>query len=110
MDLYLFAGIPVSDYQRALSWYEKFLGGPPTMIPNDIEAVWDLADGRSVYIVVQPEHAGHGLVTLFVSEFDEWSATITARGIEPARTEKYDNGVRKAVYLDPDGNEFGVGG
>jgi catechol 2,3-dioxygenase-like lactoylglutathione lyase family enzyme len=110
MDLYLFAGIPVTDYQAALSWYERFLGGPPTFLPNDVEAVWDLADGRSVYIVVKPEHAGHGLVTLFVDDLDGWLARFASRGIEPTNTETYGNGVRKAVFTDPDGNEFGIGG
>jgi hypothetical protein len=31
-------------------------------------------------------------------------------GIEPAETETYDNGVRKATYRDADGNEIGIGG
>jgi hypothetical protein len=26
----LFAGIPISDYQAALAWYERLLGSPPT--------------------------------------------------------------------------------
>lgn len=110
MELYLFAGMPVTDYQRALSWYERFLGAPPSMIPNDIEAVWDLAEFRSVYIVVNAEDAGHGHVTLFVSDFDRMVAEIGERGLEPETTETYDNGVRKAVYRDPDGNELGIGG
>jgi len=29
MAVYLFAGIPVSDYAAALAWYEKLLGAPP---------------------------------------------------------------------------------
>jgi catechol 2,3-dioxygenase-like lactoylglutathione lyase family enzyme len=110
MDRFLFAGIPVTDYDKALSWYETLLGGPPTFIPNDIEAVWDIAEGRSVYIALKPEHAGHGLITLFVDDFDELVGRIAARGLEPAQREQYDNGVRKAVYFDPDGNEFGIGG
>ncbi len=35
---------------------------------------------------------------------------IAARGIEPAKRETYRNGVRKATYRDPDGNEIGFGG
>lgn len=110
MDLYLFAGMCVSDYDRARAWYEKLLGAPPTFLPNDVEAVWDVAEGRSVYIAVKPEHAGHSLTTLFVDNLDEWVEEISARGLEPVRCEQYDNGVRKAVYHDPDGNEFGIGG
>ena len=38
------------------------------------------------------------------------SASIGARGIEPASQETYGNGVRKVIYRDPDGNEIGFGG
>ena len=37
-------------------------------------------------------------------------AGATSRGVEPATVETYDNGVRKIVYRDPDGNEVGFGG
>ena len=37
-------------------------------------------------------------------------AEIASRGLEPAETETYSNGVRKATYRDDDGNEVGFGG
>ncbi len=43
----LFAGLPVSDYQRALTWYERLLGSEPAFLPNATEAVWELAEHRS---------------------------------------------------------------
>lgn len=112
MEPYLFAGIPVSDYQRSLEWYERFLGRPPSFLPNDVEAVWDLAQFRSLYILLEPEDAGHGHVTLFLSEADHeaFVAEVRDRGIEPVLEETYENGVRKATYADPDGNDVGVGG
>ena len=33
MTVYLFAGIPVSDFAAALAWYERLLGGPPSFVP-----------------------------------------------------------------------------
>jgi hypothetical protein len=51
----LFAGIPVTDYAVALKWYERLLGAPPTFLPHDTEAVWELAEHRYVYIVQQPD-------------------------------------------------------
>jgi hypothetical protein len=65
---------------------------------------------RSIYIRLQPEDAGHSVVTLFVDDLDERIAGIAARGIEPAERETYDNGVRKITYRDPHGNEVGLGG
>jgi predicted enzyme related to lactoylglutathione lyase len=106
----LFAGIPVRDYTAAVAWYERLLGAPPSFLPNDTEAVWELAEHRYVYIDVRPEHAGHAMHTLFISDFDARISQIAERGLEPAERETYANGVRKATFRDPDGNEIGFGG
>jgi catechol 2,3-dioxygenase-like lactoylglutathione lyase family enzyme len=106
----LFAGIYVSDYEIARAWYVCVFGAEPSLLPNDTEAVWEVAESRSVYINLNPRHAGHSVVTLFVDDLDERVAEIAERGIEPARQETYHNGVRKIVYRDPDGNEVGFGG
>jgi predicted enzyme related to lactoylglutathione lyase len=110
MAVYLFAGIPVSDYAGALAWYGRLLGSPPSFFPNDTEAVWELAEHRSVYIVHRPEHAGHAMHTIIVDDLDVLMAEIAQRGPEPAKRETYSSGVRKATYADPDGNEIGFGG
>ncbi|WP_030436888.1 VOC family protein [Actinoplanes subtropicus] len=106
----LFAGIAVSDYAAALTWYEKLLGTPPAFFPNDVEAVWEIAEHRYVYIEHLPEKAGRAMHALFVDDFDDRIAAIAGRGLTPAKEETYDNGVRKATYADPDGNEIGFGG
>ena len=106
----LFAGIPVADYDRAVDWYERLLGSPPSFLPNDTEAVWDVNEHGWVFIEVRPEHAGHSMHTIFVDDLEDRVAKIAAGGIEPAKRETYDNGVRKVTYRDPDGNEIGFGG
>ena len=106
----LFAGVPVNDYAAALAWYERLLGSPPTFLPNDIEAVWELAEHRSLFIEHRPERAGHAMHTIIVDDFDARLAGIADRGLEPTELETYSNGVRKAIYRDPDGNEIGFGG
>ena len=109
-NLDLFAGIPVADCGAAQKWYEQLLGSPPAFLPNDIEAVWELAEHRYLYIEQRPEHAGHGKHTLFVDDLDAVVAQIADRGLAPAQQETYSNGVRKITYRDPDGNEIGFGG
>jgi len=106
----LFAGLPVSDYRRALAWYQQLLGAEPAFVPNAREAVWELAEHRYLYIAELPEQAGHALHTVFVDDLDERVESVGARGIEPASQEAYGNGVRKVIYRDPDGNEIGFGG
>jgi catechol 2,3-dioxygenase-like lactoylglutathione lyase family enzyme len=107
--LHLFAGLRVRDFAAARAWYGRLLG-EPTFFPHATEAVWTLADDRSVYVVQAADGAGHGVVTMFVDELDAHVAEIAARGLEPAERETYSNGARKVIYRDPDGNEVGLAG
>ena len=109
MSLHLFAGLRVRDFQAARPWYERLLG-KPTFFPHATEAVWTLADDRSVYIVEHAGGAGNSVVTIFLDDLDAQVAAIAVRGLEPDERETYPNGVRKALYRDPDGNELGFGG
>ncbi|ANB04598.1 glyoxalase [Streptomyces ambofaciens] len=106
----LFAGIPVKDYATALAWYERLLGSPPTYVASDTEAVWELAEHRSLFVEHRPARAGRAMHTVFVDDFDSRVAAIAERGLEPVTRETYPNGVRKAGYRDPDGNEIEFGG
>jgi catechol 2,3-dioxygenase-like lactoylglutathione lyase family enzyme len=109
MSLHLFAGLRVRDFQAARPWYELLLGDP-AFFPHETEAVWTLADDRSLYIVEHPGGAGHSVVTILVDDLDAHLEAVAARGLEPDDVETYSNGVRKAIYRDPDGNEVGFGG
>jgi catechol 2,3-dioxygenase-like lactoylglutathione lyase family enzyme len=109
MPLHLFAGLRVRDFNAARPWYEQLLGAP-SFFPHATEAVWTLADQRSVYVVEYAEGAGLSVVTIFVDDLDAQVATIAARGLEPDDRETYSNGVRKVLYRDRDGNEVGFGG
>ncbi len=84
--------------------------GEPTFFPHATEAVWTLAEDRSVYVAEHGDGAGHCVVTIFIDDLDAQVAAIADRGLEPNETETYSGGVRKAVYRDPDGNELGFGG
>ena len=107
--MHLFAGLRVRNFQAARAWYERLLG-EPTFSPHATEAVWTLAEDRSVYVVEHPDGAGQSVVTIFLDDLDAQVAAIAARGLEPDARETYSNGVRKTLYRDPDGNEVGFGG
>ena len=94
------------DFHAAQPWYEQLLG-EPTFFPRSTEAVWTLAENRSVYVVEHADTAGTSVAMIFVDDLDPYIADIAARGLEPDGIETYPNGVRKAVYRDPDGNELG---
>jgi catechol 2,3-dioxygenase-like lactoylglutathione lyase family enzyme len=110
MPIDLFAGIYVRDYEAAKGWYVRLLGSEPDFIASDTEAVWELAEHRSLFIEESVEHAGHSIQTIFVDDLDDLVGGAAERGIEPVKRETYPNGARKALFRDPDGNEIGFGG
>lgn len=109
MALHLFAGLRVREFAEARKWYER-LFGEPTFLAHATEAVWTLAEDRSVAVDEDAGRAGHCVVTIFVDDLEARVAEIAARGLEPDERLTYSNGVRKALYRDPDGNEIGFGG
>jgi catechol 2,3-dioxygenase-like lactoylglutathione lyase family enzyme len=106
----LFAVIPVTDYAGAQAWYERLLGSEPTFVAHQTECVWTLGQDCHVAVNEDPPRAGHAVVTIFVGDLEAVVGEISDRGLEPAARETYSNGVRKATYRDPDGNEIGFGG
>jgi catechol 2,3-dioxygenase-like lactoylglutathione lyase family enzyme len=105
----LFAGIAVADLDRAIEWYERLLGGPPDMTPNETERVWKLTDESWIYVVVDRERAGRGLVTVMVDDLDERVAAIRQRGIEVGKIDQINEKTRKVEIVDPEGNRIGFG-
>ena len=106
----LFAGVGVTDFDRAVAWFESLLGEPAAFVATDTEWVWTVAEHGWIYVLLHPERAGHGMLTVFLDDLDSFVESAAGRGIEPAKRETYENGVHKVIYLDPDGNEIGFGG
>src|ERR671938_760944 len=77
MSLHLFAGLRVRDLQAARPWYER-LFGEPSFFPNATEAVWTLAEDRSVYVEEHAEGAGNSVVTIFADDLDAHVAAAAA--------------------------------
>ena len=105
----LFAGIAVGNLDTAIDWYERLLGGPPDMTPNEKERAWRLTDESWLYVVADRERAGRALVTVMVDDLDGRLAGIRARGIEVGEVVEINERTRKAEIVDPDGNRIGFG-
>ena len=101
---YVFAGLLVRDRDEAAAWYERLFGRPPTFLPNEREAVWQVADTASVYLLADAERAGHGILTMVVDDLDAALAELAQRGIVPDTTEEIPGAGRKGIMTDPDGN------
>ena len=98
-----FTGLPVTDLDSAIDWYERLFGRPPDMVPHDDEAVWQLAGAAAVYVVRDPARAGSSLLTLIVDDLDERVSALREAGLDPGTVETMGPG-RKATLVDADGN------
>jgi predicted enzyme related to lactoylglutathione lyase len=101
---YAFAGLVVSHRDQAAAWYERLFGRPPDFLPNDTEAVWQLADTASMYVLADPQRAGRGVVAFVVDDLDASLAELASRGIDGRVVEVIPGSGRRAETTDPDGN------
>jgi hypothetical protein len=98
---HVFAGVPVADYGSARAWYERLMGRPPNMLPTEAEAVWQLTETSSIYVVKDAGGAGRALLTIAV---EGHLAGLAERGIAPGAPDSIAGVPRKAVITDPEGN------
>jgi catechol 2,3-dioxygenase-like lactoylglutathione lyase family enzyme len=104
-----YVGISVRSIAGSLDWYTRLLGKEPDLLDGDHAAVWDLAEGRSLYIQHNPEHIGHSLFTMYFDDLDGELAAIAERGIVPSKQGEAGGDVRIFMFQDPDGNEIDFG-
>ena len=103
---HLFAGVAVSDFAAARRWYEALFGRPPDMLPKQGEAVWHVTTFGSVYVTADPARAGSALVTMAVSNLDEHTAALAARGLSLDEQETDSSAPRQRTITDNDGNSI----
>lgn len=106
---HVFSSIPVRDRDAAASWYERFFGRPPDLVPNDDEAAWRLTETAWVYVIADAARAGSGLDTLLVDDIDAFLGGLAERGIASGPVTTMAEGVRRTLVTDPDGNRIQVG-
>src|SRR5215510_3547264 len=104
----LFAGIPVSDFEVAQAWYERFFARPADVVANDEEVMWQVTDRGWLYIVRDADNAGNSLVAMAVPDIEEAASALAARGVPSGPIEREGEAGRKAVALDPDGNSIAI--
>jgi hypothetical protein len=51
------------------------------MLLKEVEAVWHVGTFGSVYVTANPARAGSALVTIAVSNLDEYATALAARGL-----------------------------
>ena len=103
-----FTGVPVSELATGRAFFERLIGRPPDMVVNANEVMWRLADPAWLYLVVDPQRAGHALVAFSVGDLDATLAELGGRGVSAGSVEVVGDGARKATVIDPDGNSVAL--
>jgi predicted enzyme related to lactoylglutathione lyase len=107
---HVFAAVPVTDLDAALGWYERVLGRPADLVPNQNEAAWQLTETGWIYVIGDAARAGNAVLTLLVDDLDDRIAALAARGLMIDGPEwEVPGSVRKAVITDPGGNTIALG-
>ena len=106
---HLFAGIPVSDLDVAVEFYERVFGRPPDLVPNDQEAAWRVTDSGWLCLYAGGGPATSAPHTLLVDDLDGFLTDVAERGIATGPVEAIGVSVRQSVITDPDGNRLKVG-
>jgi len=100
----LFAGVRVRDLQVAAEWYSRLFGRDADVVPNEDEVMWRVTDGGWLYVLRDTPRAGHGLVTICVTDLEAAVAELADRDISLGPIAPVGDDARKARGQDPDGN------
>lgn len=104
----LFAGVAVSDFKAAQAWYERFFARPPDVVAHETEVMWQATDRGWLYIVLDADHAGSSLVAMAVSNIEETTSLLAARGVTTGPIERQGDAGLKSVVRDPDRNSIAL--
>jgi predicted enzyme related to lactoylglutathione lyase len=104
----LFASAAVTDFKAAQAWYERFFGRPADVVAHDEEVMWQVTGTGWLYIVRDTEHAGKSVVAMAVSDIEETTSALEARGVATGPIQPEGEAGRKAVARDPDGNSIAI--
>lgn len=98
------AVLPVTDHAASVSWYTKWLGRDPDVVPAEGVAEWQLAGAAWLQVGLNPEAAGHTSVVVTVPDVSAQQKACRDLGLEVGDVQDY--GVVKIITLsDPDGNQ-----
>ena len=101
---HVLAVVPVSDVERADTWYEALFGRPADNRPMPSLLEWQVTGGGWVQVTVDTDRAGAGLLNLAVDDLTATMEELAARGVGTAEIQPVAKGVELSAMSDPDGN------
>jgi predicted enzyme related to lactoylglutathione lyase len=104
----LFAAMPVTDFETAQAWYERFFARPADVVAHKTEVMWQITEGAWLYVVGDPDRAGRSTVAIAVSDIEQTTSALATRGLQAGPIEPEGDAGRKAMICDPDGNSIAI--
>ncbi|WP_232666706.1 VOC family protein [Pseudonocardia sp. TRM90224] len=99
------AVLPVTDHEKAVAWYQSWIGRAPDLVPMEGVAEWQLTGNAWIQVSVDPEPAGRTTAVVGVLDLDAQRAACAA--VDVAVGEINDYGfVKTAEAVDPAGNKI----
>ena len=98
------ASVAVKKLDVAVAWYEQLLGRPGTT-PMPGVAEWEFPRGGWLQVYELAERAGHGSVTLAVSDLAAEISKLDAMGVDTSARSSGAK-VKTVMVTDPDGNHI----
>ena len=99
------AVLPVTDYAKAVMWYQKWIGRAPDVEPMEGIAEWQLAENAWIQVTVDPESAGRTTVVVGVEDIDAQRSACAAVEVAVGNVSDY-GFVKTAEVVDPVGNKI----
>src|SRR5262245_40431753 len=99
------ASLAVKDLAAAVAWYQALLGRPADSTPMREVAEWKFPRGGWLQVYELPERAGHGSVTLAVTDIGDVVAHVGKLGIDTGQRASSAR-VSTLMIVDPDGNHI----
>jgi hypothetical protein len=100
----LFTAPPVADLTPAVDWYSRLGGRSPDVVVHDDEVMWRVVGPAWLYVLVDIDRAGHGLVTLGVADLATTIAELATRRLAEAPVAAVGTAGRRSISADPVGN------
>jgi glyoxylase I family protein len=101
---HVLAVVPVSDPERADTWYEALFGRSADNRPMPSLVEWQVTGAGWVQVTVDTDRAGSGLLNLAVDDLAATREELAARGVDTAEIQPVNKGVELSATSDPDGN------
>ena len=101
---HVLAVVPVSDIERADTWYEALFGRPADNRPMPSLLEWQVTGAGWVQVTLDTDRAGSGLLNLAVDDLAATREELATRGVDTAESHPVNKGVELSATSDPDGN------